>query len=89
MATDYATKWVETEALHTNNTVVITKFLYENILTRLGCPLIIVNNQGTHFIMMQLDTLLTILSSNIPVLLCIIYKEMDRLSLQTRFLETY
>ncbi len=39
---DYATKWVKAKALITNIVVVISKFLYEYILTRFGCPLIIV-----------------------------------------------
>jgi transposase InsO family protein len=30
--------------------VVIAKFLYDHIFTRFGCPLIIITNQGTHFI---------------------------------------
>jgi hypothetical protein len=50
VATDYATKWVEAWALHTNNVVVIAKFLYKHILTRFGCSSIILTNQGTHFI---------------------------------------
>ncbi len=41
---------MEARALHTNTTVVIVKFLYDHILTRFGCPLTIVTNQGTHFI---------------------------------------
>jgi hypothetical protein len=41
MVTDYATKWVETKALRNNITMVTTKFLYENILTRFECPLIL------------------------------------------------
>jgi hypothetical protein len=39
---DYATKWVEARALKNNSPVVITIFLYECILTRFGCPLIII-----------------------------------------------
>jgi len=39
--------------------------------------------------MMQLETLLTISFLDIPILLFIIRKEMDRLSLQIRFLEPY
>jgi hypothetical protein len=39
------------------------------------------------WLMMWLDTLLTILSLDIPILLFIIHKEMDKLSLQIRFLE--
>ncbi len=42
VATNYATKWVETRALKINTTTVIAKILYECILTRFGCSLIIV-----------------------------------------------
>ncbi len=47
---DYATKGVEVRALHTNITVITTKFLYDHIFTRFGCPLTIAIHQGTHFI---------------------------------------
>jgi hypothetical protein len=52
VATNYAIKWVETRALRINITklTIITKFLYECILTRFGCPLTIVINKGVHFI---------------------------------------
>jgi hypothetical protein len=48
VAFDYATKWVEAKA--TNIVVGTTKFLYEYILTKFGCPLTIVTNPGVHFI---------------------------------------
>jgi hypothetical protein len=38
------------KALRTNTTIVITKFLYGCILTKLGCPLTIVIDHGVHFI---------------------------------------
>ncbi len=41
---------MEAIGLKTNIIVVITKFLYECILTRFGCPLTIVIDQGVHFI---------------------------------------
>jgi transposase InsO family protein len=41
---------VEAKALKTNITTSITKFLYECMLTMFGCPLIIVIDQGVHFI---------------------------------------
>ncbi len=50
VAIDYATKWVVAKALRINITTITTKFLYECILTRFGCPLIIVTDQGIHFI---------------------------------------
>jgi hypothetical protein len=50
ITTNYATKWVEVRALRTNTTIIITKFLYECILTKFGCPLIIVTDHGVHFI---------------------------------------
>jgi len=44
VATNYATKWVETRALKTNIATVIAKFMYECILIRFGCPLTIVTD---------------------------------------------
>jgi hypothetical protein len=46
VATNYATKWVDVKALKTNIAALTTKFLYESILTKFGCPLTIVTNQG-------------------------------------------
>ncbi len=45
VAIDYATKWVEAQALNTNTNAVIDKFLYEHIFMKFGCPLTIVTNQ--------------------------------------------
>ena len=50
VATDYATKWVEARALRTNSAQEAAQFLYEAILTRFGCPLHFVSDQGSHFL---------------------------------------
>jgi hypothetical protein len=50
VATHYVTKRVEGKALRINTITIITNFLYECILTKFGCPLTIVTNQGVHFI---------------------------------------
>jgi hypothetical protein len=50
VAIDYATKWVEVKTLKTTTVVITTKFMYECILTKFGCPLILVTDQGVHFI---------------------------------------
>jgi hypothetical protein len=50
VTTDYATKWVEAKTLRTNIVVIIIRFLYEYVLTRFGCPLNMVIDQGIHFI---------------------------------------
>ena len=50
VATDYCTKWVETKALRDNTATSMTKFLYEYIWCRFGCPIELINDQGSHFL---------------------------------------
>ena len=49
-AIDYVTKWAEARAVRKADALTTAKFLYEDIITRFGCPLEIISAQGTHFI---------------------------------------
>lgn len=49
VATDYATKWVEAVALRHNKASSVAKFLYK-MMTRFGCPIELVSDQGVHFL---------------------------------------
>ena len=49
VAIDYCTKWVEAVALRYNKASSVAKFLYKNIMTRFGCPIELVSDQGGHF----------------------------------------
>lgn len=50
VATDYVTKWAEAVATRTHSAATVANFLYENIITRFGCPKELVSDRGTHFI---------------------------------------
>jgi hypothetical protein len=44
MATDYTTKWIEARALKDNTAKSTTKFLYEKIIMKFGCPVELIND---------------------------------------------
>jgi transposase InsO family protein len=50
IATDYTTKWVETRALKDNTTASTAKFIFEEIITKFGCPIELVSDQRSHFL---------------------------------------
>ena len=59
VATDYFTKWAEAKALRSNTAAEVARFLYENIMTRFGCPVELVSDQGTHFLNQVMEELTT------------------------------
>jgi hypothetical protein len=50
MAIEYLTKWAEAKAVKTADTKQTAIFLYENIISRFGCPKILISDRGIHFI---------------------------------------
>jgi hypothetical protein len=49
-ATKYLTKWVEGALVKDWNAKNAMWFLFENVVTRFGCPRILLSDKGTHFI---------------------------------------
>jgi hypothetical protein len=48
---------VEAKAFKDNIAKNIVKFIYENIITRFGCPTHFINDQGNHFINKTIEEL--------------------------------
>nr|GEY70931.1 putative nucleotidyltransferase, ribonuclease H [Tanacetum cinerariifolium] len=49
VAVDYVSKWVEVEAIKTNDHSVVLKFVKKNIFARHGIPKAIISDGGSHF----------------------------------------
>ena len=49
LAVDYVSKWVEAIPTHTNDAIMVVKFLRSHIFTRFGTPRALITDGGTHF----------------------------------------
>ena len=50
IAVEYLTKWAEAKAIKVADAKQTAIFLYEKIISRFGCPQILVSDRGTHFL---------------------------------------
>ncbi|GJZ42319.1 reverse transcriptase domain-containing protein [Tanacetum coccineum] len=57
VAIDYVSKWVEAEALPTNDARVVVNFL-KNLFSRFGIPKALISDRGTHFCNRQMEKIL-------------------------------
>lgn len=47
---DYLTRWAEEQPVKDYTGATTTKFLFEHVLTRFGCPKVLMSDRGTHFL---------------------------------------
>jgi hypothetical protein len=49
MTTEYLTRWAKAALLKDCIEEMVARFIFENVITRFGCPRVLMRNQGSHF----------------------------------------
>ena len=58
IAMEYLARWAEVQPIKDCTRTTTTKFLFEYVLTRFGCPDILMSDCGTHFLNETISTLM-------------------------------
>ena len=56
-ATDYLTCWAEAQLVKNCSAATAVKFIFDNILSRFGCPRVLMSDQGSHFLNKTIEVL--------------------------------
>jgi transposase InsO family protein len=54
---EYLTRWVEEREVKDCSATIVVRFIFDDIITRFGCPKILMSDQGTHFINKTVEAL--------------------------------
>jgi transposase InsO family protein len=57
IATEYLIIWAEAREVKDCSATIATRFIFDDIITRFGCPKILMSDQGTHFINKTVEAL--------------------------------
>ena len=57
IAMEYLTCWDEAQPVKYCSAATAAKFIFDNILTRFGCPRILMSDQGSHFLNKTIEAL--------------------------------
>jgi hypothetical protein len=60
VATEYLTKWAEAKVIKVDDAKAIATLLYENVITRFGCPKILINDRGKHFLNEAIENMVSL-----------------------------
>jgi hypothetical protein len=64
VATEYLTKWAEAKAVKVDDVKATATFLYENVITRFGCPKILISDRGKHFLNEAIENMASLFQIN-------------------------
>ena len=56
-AVKYVTKWEKEKPYKTCSSEIAAEFIYKNFVTRFGCPLTLISDQGSHFVNKRITSL--------------------------------
>jgi hypothetical protein len=56
--TEYLKRWAEAAPVKDCNAETTSHFLFEQVITRFGCPRILMRDQGTHFINITIKSMI-------------------------------
>jgi transposase InsO family protein len=57
IVTEYLTRWAEERAVKDYNATTTVRFIFDDIITRFGCPKTLMSDQGPHFINKTVEAL--------------------------------